>query len=42
MFAVCAARPNPENPLASLVVGERPEAEVPDGLGSGENLTCKS
>src|ERR1700756_1679509 len=31
MFAVYAARPNPENPLASLVVDERPEPEVPDG-----------
>src|SRR5712671_4399068 len=31
MFAVCAARPNPDDPLASLVVGERPEPEVPDG-----------
>ena len=31
MFAVYAARPNPEDPLASLVVGERPEAEVPEG-----------
>jgi hypothetical protein len=30
MFAVYAARPNPENPLASLVIGERPEPEVPD------------
>ena len=31
MFAVYAARPDAENPLASLVVGERPEPEVPDG-----------
>src|SRR5260370_780594 len=31
MFAVCAARPNPDDPIASLVVGERPEPEVPDG-----------
>src|SRR3984893_11173658 len=31
MFAVCAARPNPDDPLASLVVGERPEPAVPDG-----------
>jgi NADPH:quinone reductase-like Zn-dependent oxidoreductase len=31
MFAVFAARPNPDDPLASLVVGERPELEVPDG-----------
>jgi NADPH:quinone reductase-like Zn-dependent oxidoreductase len=31
MFAVFAARPNPDDPLASLVVGERPEPEVPDG-----------
>jgi NADPH:quinone reductase-like Zn-dependent oxidoreductase len=28
---VYAARSNPENPLASLVVGERPEPVVPDG-----------
>jgi NADPH:quinone reductase-like Zn-dependent oxidoreductase len=31
MFAVYAARPNPGDPLASLVVGERPEPEMPDG-----------
>jgi NADPH:quinone reductase-like Zn-dependent oxidoreductase len=31
MFAVYAARPNPEDPLASLVVGDRPAAQVPDG-----------
>ena len=31
MFAVYAAAPNPENPLDSLTVGERPEPEVPDG-----------
>jgi NADPH:quinone reductase-like Zn-dependent oxidoreductase len=31
MFAVYAVRPNPEDPLASLVVGERPEPEVPEG-----------
>ncbi|AXB47785.1 zinc-binding dehydrogenase [Amycolatopsis albispora] len=31
MFAVYAKAPNPENPLDSLVVGERPEPEVPDG-----------
>ena len=31
MFAVYAARSNPEDPLASLVVGDRPEAEVPEG-----------
>ncbi|MGH3516679.1 MAG: zinc-binding dehydrogenase [Haloechinothrix sp.] len=31
MFAVYASEPNSENPLASLVVGERPEPEVPDG-----------
>jgi hypothetical protein len=41
MFAVYAARPNPEDPLASLVVGDRPEAEVPEG-GTGEDLTRKS
>jgi NADPH:quinone reductase-like Zn-dependent oxidoreductase len=31
MFAVYAAEPNPEDPLASLKVGERPEPEPPDG-----------
>lgn len=31
MFAVYAAAPNPEDPLASLVVGERPDPEVPAG-----------
>src|SRR5215470_805266 len=31
MFAVYATAPNPEDPLASLVVGERPEPEPPDG-----------
>ena len=31
MFAVYAAEPNPDDPLAALAVGERPEPEVPDG-----------
>jgi NADPH:quinone reductase-like Zn-dependent oxidoreductase len=31
MFAVYAASPNLDNPLASLVVGERPEPQVPPG-----------
>ena len=31
MFAVYAAEPSPENPLASLRVGERPDPEVPNG-----------
>ncbi|GAA1836094.1 zinc-binding dehydrogenase [Pseudonocardia ailaonensis] len=31
MFAVYAARPEPADPLAGLVVGERPEPEVPAG-----------
>ncbi len=31
MFAVYAAGPNPDDPLASLVEGERPEANVPEG-----------
>jgi NADPH:quinone reductase-like Zn-dependent oxidoreductase len=31
MFAVYAGRINPENPLEGLVVGERPDPEVPDG-----------
>src|SRR5882762_996054 len=31
MFAIYAARPNPDDPLASLVLGERPEPNVPEG-----------
>jgi NADPH:quinone reductase-like Zn-dependent oxidoreductase len=31
MFAVYAAEPNPDAPLDSLRVGERPDPEVPDG-----------
>lgn len=31
MFAVYAAEPNADDPLASLTVGERPEPEVPEG-----------
>ncbi|MEU9882750.1 zinc-binding dehydrogenase [Streptomyces phaeochromogenes] len=31
MKAVYAARPDAEDPLAALVVGERPDPEVPDG-----------
>jgi NADPH:quinone reductase-like Zn-dependent oxidoreductase len=31
MFAVYAAEPNHENPLASLRIGDRPDPEVPDG-----------
>jgi NADPH:quinone reductase-like Zn-dependent oxidoreductase len=31
MFAVYAAEPNPDDPLAALRVGERPAPEVPDG-----------
>jgi NADPH:quinone reductase-like Zn-dependent oxidoreductase len=31
MFAVYAARPNLDDPLASLVIGERPEPTVPQG-----------
>jgi NADPH:quinone reductase-like Zn-dependent oxidoreductase len=31
MFAVYAKEPNKDKPLDSLVVGERPEPEVPDG-----------
>jgi NADPH:quinone reductase-like Zn-dependent oxidoreductase len=31
MFAVYASGPSPDDPLASLVVGERPEPDVPDG-----------
>src|SRR5689334_13035669 len=32
MFAVYAAEPNPDAPLDSLVVGERPDPDVPDGF----------
>ena len=31
MFAVYAAEPSPDDPIAALRVGERPEPEVPDG-----------
>lgn len=31
MFAVYASQPNPDDPLASLVVGERPVSEPPPG-----------
>ena len=31
MFAVYASKPNPDEPLKSLTVGERPEPEVADG-----------
>jgi NADPH:quinone reductase-like Zn-dependent oxidoreductase len=31
MFAVYAASPNPDDPLAALTVGERPDPSVPDG-----------
>jgi NADPH:quinone reductase-like Zn-dependent oxidoreductase len=31
VFAVYAAEPNPDDPLAALTVGERPEPDVPDG-----------
>lgn len=31
MFAVYAAEPNPDDPIAALRVGERPEPQVPDG-----------
>nr|CEL21223.1 alcohol dehydrogenase [Kibdelosporangium sp. MJ126-NF4]CTQ96210.1 alcohol dehydrogenase [Kibdelosporangium sp. MJ126-NF4] len=31
MFAVYAASPQPDNPLAALTVGDRPSPEVPDG-----------
>ncbi|GGJ59480.1 zinc-binding dehydrogenase [Streptomyces brasiliensis] len=31
MFAVYASKPNPDDPIDSLVVGERPEPQVPDG-----------
>ncbi len=31
MFAVYAVQPSPDDPLAALVVGDRPEPTVPDG-----------
>src|ERR671930_2406896 len=31
MFAVYAEAPSPDDPIAALRVGERPEPEVPDG-----------
>lgn len=31
MFAVYASRPNPQDPLASIVVGDRPDPDAPDG-----------
>jgi NADPH:quinone reductase-like Zn-dependent oxidoreductase len=31
MFAVYASEPNPDEPLKSLTLGERPEPEIPDG-----------
>jgi NADPH:quinone reductase-like Zn-dependent oxidoreductase len=31
MFAVYAAKPNPQDPLASLRIGDRPGPELPDG-----------
>ncbi|HET9138927.1 zinc-binding dehydrogenase [Actinophytocola sp.] len=31
MFAVYAAEPNPDDPIAALRVGDRPEPQVPDG-----------
>ena len=34
MFAVYAAEPNADDPLDALRVGERPDPEVPDGLGA--------
>ena len=31
MFAVAAAEPNPDDPLAALSLGDQPDPEVPDG-----------
>jgi hypothetical protein len=31
MFAIYATHADPENPLAALKIGERPEPNVPDG-----------
>ena len=31
MFAVYASEPNADDPIASLVVGERPDPDVPEG-----------
>jgi NADPH:quinone reductase-like Zn-dependent oxidoreductase len=36
MFAVYASAPNPDDPLAALSAGERPDADVPDGWVSVE------
>jgi NADPH:quinone reductase-like Zn-dependent oxidoreductase len=32
MYAVYAAKPNPEDPIAALTLGERPDPEVSDGF----------
>ncbi|WP_253886737.1 zinc-binding dehydrogenase [Actinokineospora diospyrosa] len=32
MFAVYASAPSPDDPLAALVIGERPDPEVPEGF----------
>src|SRR5215218_5632870 len=31
MYAIYASEPNPDEPLKSLTLGERPEPEIPDG-----------
>lgn len=36
MFAVYASHPSPDDPLSALVLGERPEPEVPDGWATVE------
>jgi hypothetical protein len=41
MFAVYASAGNIENPLTSLVVGERPEPAVPEGLGTSQGFPCE-
>ena len=42
MFAVYAAGPNPDDPLASLVVGEAPGAGPARRLGTSKDLACES
>ena len=41
MFAVYASAGNMENPLTSLVVGERPRARSAGGLGTGQSYPCE-
>ena len=38
MFADYATHADPDNPLAALKIGERPEPSVPDGWTRGPHL----